>query len=104
MPSTKEYFEFILEQLSELDGIDSRAMMGEYVIYYRGKVFGGVYDDRFLVKNVPAARALMPDARLELPYPGGSMMLLVDDVDDRDFLKELVEEMYDDIPAPRSKK
>ena len=69
MASSKEYLDYILDQLSELDDISYRAMMGEYIIYYRGKVVGGVYDDRFLVKPVKAAVALMPDADLELPAP-----------------------------------
>ena len=103
MPSTKEYFEFILEQLSELDGIDSRAMMGEYVLYYRGKVFGGVYDDRFLVKPTKAALALMPAAEKELPYEGGKEMLLVGDVEDKEFLRQLVAAMYEDLPTPKKK-
>ena len=103
MASTKEYLDFVLEQLSELDEISSRAMMGEYILYYRGKVFGGIYDDRILVKPVPAAVKMMPDAELELPYDGAKEMLLVDDVDNREFLCELVEAMYDELPAPKKK-
>ena len=91
MASTKGYLEFILEQLSELDGISCRAMMGEYILYYRGKVFGGIYDDRLLVKPVPAAMKLMPDAPKELPYEGAKELLLVDRVDNREFLRELIE-------------
>ena len=104
MASSKEYLDFILEQLSLLDDISYRAMMGEYIIYYRGKVAGGIYDDRFLVKPVKAARELMPDADLELPYEGGSKMLLVDNVDDKELLRELFEAMYDGLPAPKQKK
>ena len=103
MASSKEYLDFVLEQLSELDEISSRAMMGEYILYYRGKVFGGIYDDRILVKPVPAAVKMMPDAELELPYDGAKEMLLVDDVDNREFLCELVEAMYDELPAPKKK-
>ncbi len=84
MASTKEYLDFVLEQLSELDEVSSRAMMGEYILYYRGKVFG-IYDDRLLVKQVPAAVKLMPDAELELPYEGAREMLLVDDIDNQEF-------------------
>ena len=91
MASTQEYLEFILEQLSELDEITYKAMMGEYIIYYRGKIVGGIYDDRFLVKNVSAARDKMPEADLELPYEGAKEMLLVDDVDNKEFLKALLE-------------
>ena len=103
MASTKKYLDFILEQLSELDEISYRAMMGEYIIYYRGKVVGGVYDDRFLVKPVKAAVALMPDADLELPYEGAKKMLLVDDVENREFLRELLDAMCDELPAPKKK-
>ena len=104
MASSKEYLEFIMEQLSELDEISCKAMMGEYIIYFRGKIVGGIYDDRFLVKPVKAARELMPDADLELPYDGAKEMLLVDNVDDKAFLKELLEGMYDELPAPKKKK
>lgn len=104
MASSKEYLGFILEQLSELQEISYRAMMGEYIIYYRKKVIGGIYDDRFLVKPVNAARSLMPSAEKELPYKGGSEMLLVDNVDSREFLRELFEAMYDELPAPKQKK
>ncbi len=103
MASSKEYLEFILEQLSELDEISHRAMMGEYVLYYRGKVFGGIYDDRFLVKPTKSAVAMMPDADMELPYEGAKEMILVDDVEDKDFLKKLVEAMYEELPSPKKK-
>ena len=101
MASSKEYLEFILEQLSEVDDITHRAMMGEYIIYFRGKVIGGIYDDRFLVKPTKSALAMMPDADMELPYEGAKEMILVDDVDNREFLKELFEAMYDELPAPK---
>ena len=98
MASKKEYLAFILEQLSDLDEISSRAMMGEYILYYRGKVFGGIYDDRLLVKPVPAAARMMPDAVMELPYDGAKEMLLVNDVDNREFLCELVRSMWEELP------
>ena len=104
MASSKAYLDFVLEQLSELDDITSRAMMGEYIIYYRGRVVGGIYDDRFLVKPTKSARAMMPDADLELPYEGAKEMLLVDNVENREFLRELIEAMYDELPAPKKKK
>ncbi|MBQ2605128.1 MAG: TfoX/Sxy family protein [Clostridia bacterium] len=104
MSSSKEYLNFILEQLSELDDIGYRAMMGEYIIYYKGKIIGGIYDDRFLVKNVKAAKALMPDTAEELPYEGAKKMLLADNVDDKDFLKALFEVMYEELPTPKKKK
>lgn len=104
MASGKEYLNYILEQLSELDGITFRAMMGEYILYYGGKVIGGIYDDRFLVKPTKSAVKMMPNAGLELPYEGAKEMLLVDDVEDRSFLRELVEAMYDELPASAKKK
>lgn len=103
MASSKEYLDFILEQLSELDEITYRAMMGEYIIYYRGKVIGGIYDDRFLVKNIKAAADLMPEAALELPYDGAKEMLLVDDIENKEFLRDLLEAMYNELPAPGKK-
>ena len=104
MASSKEYLEYILEQLSDLEDISYRAMMGEYIIYYRGKIVGGIYDDRFLVKPTKSTIAMMPDADLELPYEGAKEMLLVDDVENREFLRELLEAMYPELPAPKKKK
>ena len=104
MASSKEYLEFVLEQLSLLDDITYKAMMGEYIIYYKGKVAGGIYDDRFLVKPVKSAVAMMPEADMELPYEGAKEMLLVDDIDNKEFLRELFDAMYDELPAPKKKK
>ena len=104
MASRKEYLDFILEQVSELEEITYRAMMGEYIIYYRGKIVGGIYDDRLLVKPVKSAISLMPDANYELPYEGAKEMLLVNDVDNKDFLTGLFNAMYNDLPAPKKKK
>ena len=104
MSSSKDYLEYILEQLSDLEDISYRAMMGEYIIYYRGKIIGGIYDDRFLVKPVKSAMAMMPDASMELPYEGAKEMILIDDVDDRDFLRELLEAMYEELPAHKKKR
>ncbi len=104
MASSKKYLDFVLEQLSELDDISYKAMMGEWIIYYRGKIVGGIYDDRFLVKNVKVASDMMPEATLELPYEGAKEMLLVDDIDNKRFLKDLLEAMYEELPEPRKKK
>ena len=103
MASSKEYLDFILEQLSELNDVSYRAMMGEFIIYYRGKIVGGIYDDRFLVKPTKSAVATMPNADMELPYDGAKEMLLVDDVDNKEFLTELLEAMYLELPAPKKK-
>ena len=103
MASKKDYLEFILEQLSELDDISYRAMMGEFIIYYRGKVVGGIYDDRFLVKPTKSALAMMPDAAREIPYEGAKEMLMVDDIENKEFLRDLIEAMYDELPATKKK-
>ena len=104
MASSKEYLDFILEQLSELEEITYRSMMGEYIIYYYGKIVGGIYDDRFLVKPVRSAIAYMPNAKYELPYDGAKKMLLVDNVDNKEYLTGLLNVMYDELPVPKSKK
>ena len=104
MASSKDYLEYILDKLSSLDDISYRVMMGEYIIYYQGKIIGGIYDDRFLVKPTESAMALMPDVARELPYEGAKEMLLVEDIDDRDFLNELLNAMVDELPAPKKKK
>ena len=101
MASTKEYLDFVLEQLSGLDEISSRAMMGEYILYYRGRVFGGIFDDRLLVKPVPSAEKMMPNAEMELPYEGAKEMILVDDVDNREFLCKLVRSMWEELPEKK---
>lgn len=103
MASTKEYLHFILEQMSDLDEISFKAMMGEYVLYYRGKIFGGIYDDRLLVKPVPAAEKMMPDAVRELPYEGAREMILVEDVDSRQFLCNLIEGMWEELPEKKKR-
>ena len=99
MASSKEYLNFILDQLSGLGGISYRAMIGEYILYYNGKIVGGIYDDRFLVKPVKVAVAMLPDAKKELPYEGGKEMLLVEDVDNRELLRDLLQAMYEELPA-----
>ena len=104
MPSSKEYLNYVLEQLSGLSDVSYRAMMGEYIIYYRGKVIGGIYDDRFLVKPASSAVEMMPNADSELPYDGAKEMLLVDDIENREFLKTLIEKMFDELPEPKKKK
>ena len=104
MASSKEYLDFIMDQLSGLDEVSHRTMMGEYIIYYRGKIVGGIYDDRFLVKPTKSAKAMMPEADLEVPYEGAKEMLLVDNVENRDFLRNLLEAMYDELPAAKKKK
>ena len=104
MASSKEYLDYVLEQLSDLDDITTRAMMGEFIIYYKKKVIGGIYDNRFLVKPVKAAKELMPDAPMELPYEGAKPMILVENIEDRVFLAELFRAMEPELPAPKKKK
>lgn len=104
MASSKEYLQFILEQLSELEEITYHSMMGEFIIYYRGKVIGGIYDDRLLVKPTKSAISYMPAPSFELPYEGAKEMLLVDELDNKEFLTGLFRTMYDDLPEPKKKK
>ena len=101
MASSKEYLEFILEQLSELDDITYRPMMGEYIIYNHGKVVGGIYHDRFLVKSTPSTIKMMPNAQMELPYEGAKKMILVDEIENKTFLKKLLEGIYEDFKKER---
>ena len=104
MASSQEYLKFILDQLSDLEEISYRSMMGEFLIYYRGKMVGGIYDDRLLVKPVKAAISYMPTVQYELPYEGAKEMLLVDEVDSKEFLTGLFYAMYEELPAPKPKK
>lgn len=104
MASSKEYVNFIMEQLSGLEGVRIRAMMGEYILYYKDRIAGGIYDDRLLIKPVPAALDYMPGAVRELPYEGAGEMLLAGNVDDREWLTGLFEAIYDQLPAPKKKK
>ena len=102
MASSKRYLEYVLDLLSELDGISYRAMMGEYVLYYRGRVFGGIYDDRFLIKPTESARRILPDADVEIPYDGAKGMLPVES-EDRELIGNMVEAMYDELPKPKKR-
>lgn len=104
MATRKEYVTYILEQLSGLDDVRSRAMMGEYLLYYKDRLFGGIYDNRLLVKPVPAAIRLMPDAPWEMPYSGAKEMLLVEQVEDKAFLETLLPAMYSELPESKKKK
>ncbi len=104
MASNREYLDFILDQLSELDGITSKQMMGEYIIYLDGKIVGGIYDDRFLVKPTKSAVEMMPDADRELPYEGAKEMILVDDVENRTFLAALISAVAGDLPEPKKRR
>ena len=103
MSSTNQYLEFVLDLLGELDNVAHRTMMGEYVLYYRGKVIGGIYDDRFLLKVTPASERLLPDAPRAIPYEGAKEMLLVE-VEDRDALGDVVDAMWEELPAPKKRK
>ena len=104
MASSKEYLHFVLEQLSDLEDISYRSMMGEYILYYRGKIVGGVYDDRLLVKKTRSALECMPAAVCEFPYEGAKEMLLVEEVDNKKFLTKLFEAMYDELPLPKPRR
>lgn len=98
MASRKEYLDFVLEQLSGLEGVSYRAMMGEYLLYYNDKLFGGIYDDRFLVKVTASSLELLPDAPQEMPYDGAKPMLLITEIDNKNYLRELILAIYEDLP------
>lgn len=100
MASSKEFLDIVLKQCKDLS---SRPMMGEYILYINDKVIGGIYDNRLLVKPTPSAISLMPNASYELPYEGAKAMLLVEDIDDKDFLKNLFLSIYDELPKPKRK-
>ncbi|MBR4838849.1 MAG: TfoX/Sxy family protein [Paludibacteraceae bacterium] len=104
MASKKDFLDFILDQLSDLEEVTYRYMMGEYILYYRGKIIGGIYDNRFLVKPTKSALELMPDTTRELPYEGAKEMLLVDNVENSEFLCDLLKALYNDLPEPKPKK
>ena len=104
MASSREYLDFVLEQLSDLDDISYRALMGEYIVYYRGKIIGGIYDNRFLVKPTQSALAMMPEASMEIPYEGAKQMIQVDNVENRLFLREMIEAMFDELSEPKKKR
>ena len=104
MASSREYLAFILEQLSLLENVSWKAMMGEYILCCRGRIVGGIYDDRFLVKPTPSARRLMPDAPAELPYEGAKEMRLVENLEDREFMRRLLDAVADEVPAPKKKR
>lgn len=101
MPSSKEYLDYVLDQLSLVDGITFRAMMGEYIIYCRGKIVGGIYDDRLLVKPVKSALEKLPDAPLEIPYDGAKKMILIEEIDDREFMAKLIDSIFEELPSPK---
>ena len=103
MPSSLDYLQFVLDQLSAVEGVTVRQMMGEYLLYVHGKLVGGVYDNRLLVKPTASARSLMPDAPEETPYPGAKPMLLVEDMENRDLLSALCRVLYDELPETKKK-
>lgn len=103
MASSRDYLEYVLDQLSGLEAITVRAMMGEYILYYKGKFVGGIYDDRLLVKPTKTALRLIPEGRMELPYEGGKAMLLVDNVDSSAFLSQLIPAIYEELPKGKGK-
>ena len=104
MATTKDYLNFVLDQLSGLPEVTSRSMMGEYLLYYRGKLFGDVCDNRLFLKPVPAAVELLPGAAYAPPYPGAKDMLLMEELDDRELLARVVEAMYPQLPEPKKRK
>ncbi len=104
MASSKEYLDFILDQFSELEEMSYRQMMGEYILYYRGKIIGGIYDNRLLLKPVKVVMDQLEQTRLERPYEGAKEMILLEDLEDKSFLARLIRDMYEVLPAPKVKK
>ncbi|MDE6868199.1 MAG: TfoX/Sxy family protein [Clostridia bacterium] len=104
MATSKQYFNYICEQLKDLDGIALRPMMGEYLLYFRDRLAGGIYDDRLLIKPVPSAREYLSGAEEQIPYDGAKPMLFVDNTDDKDFLYGLFTAIYNDLPQKKIKK
>ncbi len=103
MPSSQSFLTYILDQLSDVPGVSVRPMMGEYLLYVGGKLVGGIYDDRLLLKSLPDVRVLAPDAPAEKPYDGAGDMLLVEDTDDREILASLVTAAAEALPPPKPK-
>ena len=103
MSSSKDFLDFVLEQLSDLPDITWRAMMGEYIIYYRGRVIGGIYDNRFLVKPTASALKIIPNAPMEIPYDGGHPMIMITDIENRELLENLFNAIYPELPTPKKK-
>ena len=104
MASSKEYLAFILNQFSELEEMSYRQMMGEYILYYRGKIIGGIYDNRLLLKPVKVVMDQLEQTRLERPYEGAKEMILLEDLEDKSFLAGLIRDMYEVLPAPKARK
>lgn len=105
MATSKEYMEFLMEQLSELDGVYYRSMMGEYLIYYKDKVAAYICAERFLVRPVPSAIRLLPEAEYDSMTDGGRKKLLrFDDVDNRELLIDLFVSIYEELPKPKARK
>ena len=104
MASSKEYLDFIIDQFSELEEISYRQMMGEYILYYRGKIIGGIYDNRLLLKPVKVVMDQLEQTRFERPYEGAKEMILLEDLEDKSFLARIIRDMYEVLPAPKVKK
>ena len=104
MATSKEFLNYFTETLSSVEGITYRAMMGEYVLYFNGKVIGGIYDNRVLIKDIPSARRLLPEAELQLPYEGAKLMIYLEDLEDAELVRSLFEAMYEELPEPRKRK
>ena len=104
MATTKEFLNYLLEQLRDIPDISVKPMMGEYLMYYQGKLVGDICDNRVLIKPVAAAKELMPDAEMQPPYSGAKDMLVLEEIEDAEFVKCLFDAMYPQLPAPKIKK
>lgn len=104
MATSKDFVNYFTGQLNRPEDIAVRPMMGEYLLYYRGKIVGDICDNRVLLKPVEAAKKLLPNAEMQPPYDGAKPMLVLEDIDDTDFVLTLLEAMYPELPEPKAKK
>lgn len=104
MASHEQYLQYILDQLSLLQDITYRKMMGEYLIYYQDKLIGGIYDDCFLLKPVPILLSFIKKPLYKKPYPHAKKMIWLKELDDKEFLAVLIRDMYESLPVKKKRK
>lgn len=97
MATTKDYLQYILDQISDLDNITYRQMMGEYILYYNWKIIWWIYDNRLLLKPTNKVKELINNLEMQIPYPWAKEMIYVDNVDNSDYLKELINKTYNEL-------
>lgn len=103
MPSTKEFLNYVLDQLNDLEDITYRYMMSEYIIYYKGKIAGGIFDNRLMIKPVKSAIDFIENPIYDIPFDGAKEWILIEDIEDKEFLTELFITIYKDLSFPKKK-